>query len=415
MDKYNIIIINDFAYINGGNASVAITSAVELSKRGHNVIYFTSVGEVCKELKDSNIDVIKINQEDILNNPNRIEAIVNGIWNNKAYRTLLKVLQKLDKNKTIVHIHGLSKALSASVFKACMKCDINTVITAHDYFSFCPNGGVYNYKKNKICDVHPMSLKCLITNCDSRCYAYKIWRYVRGIVQKDICGLPNKNTNYITIGKTNSKIMSDNVVNKKIFYVPNPVDVDKEKRVLAEENNLYLYIGRLSAEKGIYNFIRATEKLNLNSVIIGDGYLRKDIEQSHNIKVTGWLSKSEIQEYINKARVLVFPSLWYEGLPLTILEVQSKGIPVIVSKQCNGRELVCDDINGFIYDSNNTDQLCAMITKTYDDNKIRTLSENSYAMYWKKPYSLKRHIDLLEKVYEEIINSGEQKYESNRL
>lgn len=51
-------------------------------------------------------------------------------------------------------------------FSACYKNNMRTYITLHEYFTVCPNGGIYNYKKGRICDVKPNSLECLFCNCD---------------------------------------------------------------------------------------------------------------------------------------------------------------------------------------------------------------------------------------------------------
>ena len=80
----NIIIINDSAFIKGGAEKVALNSAIELSKRGINVILFSAIGPVDTNLTDAGIEVICLQQYDILNDPSRLRAIKQGLWNNKA-------------------------------------------------------------------------------------------------------------------------------------------------------------------------------------------------------------------------------------------------------------------------------------------------------------------------------------------
>ena len=98
----NIIIVNDFAFINGGAGSVAIRTACELSRRGKRVFFFAGVAPVDACLEATGVKVFCLNQYDILNNSNRLEAIIQGLWNQKAYKEFDKLLSSLDLQKTNV-------------------------------------------------------------------------------------------------------------------------------------------------------------------------------------------------------------------------------------------------------------------------------------------------------------------------
>ena len=57
------------------------------------------------------------------------------------------------------------------------------------------------------------------------------------------------------------------------------------------------------------------------------------------------------------ARALVFPSVWYEGQPLTVYVFLALGAPVIVSDICAGREAVAHGENGFWFRSSDVESL----------------------------------------------------------
>ena len=108
----NVIIVNDFAYINGGAGMVAINTAKLLAEHGHKVILFTAVGPIDSDLiHRNNLKVICLNQCDILNDPNRLRAVMQGIWNKKAEKFMKKILNGMSPADTIIHIHALSKAI----------------------------------------------------------------------------------------------------------------------------------------------------------------------------------------------------------------------------------------------------------------------------------------------------------------
>jgi len=407
MKNINIIIVNDYGHINGGASSVALNSAIELKKRGYNVIVFSAVEPIMDELIKNKIEVISTKQFDILNNPNRLSSIKQGIWNKVAYNSFVELLNRFDTNNTIIHIHSWTKALSSSVVRAALDRKIKVVITLHDYFTACPNGGLYNYKNKRICKLTPLSRRCIFCNCDSRYYYHKLWRILRQVIQIHKGLIPKDIKNYIYISETSKKILEERLPSDSNYYfVKNPIDVEKKNPVDVKNNASFIYVGRFSKEKGVLLFAEAARKLNCDAVFIGDGELKEKIKEIYPKAIlTGWLNKNGMEEYLNKARVLVFPSLWYETLGMTALEVKSKGIPVIVSDQCVTREIINNEISGLWFKGNNINDLQRKMQIIKDDDKlVEKLGKSAFFEYWNNPYDLNSHINMLIKSYDKIIN-----------
>ena len=112
-----LVIVNDFAYVNGGSAQVALASAKALAARGNHVILFSAVGPVSSDLHMPNLTTICLGQYDIARDPYRIRAFIQGLWNLRASRAMANLLRGLDPSTTVIHIHGWTKALSASVVR----------------------------------------------------------------------------------------------------------------------------------------------------------------------------------------------------------------------------------------------------------------------------------------------------------
>lgn len=169
----NIIIIDNSTVAKGGTAQVAISSAIELSRRGYKITYIAADGKDGGMLLDAGLRVINLNQYELKENPNRIDAAINGIWNKIVFKEVKKILSGFQKEGTIIHIHGYMHRFSPSVLKACMVSGIKTVLTLHDYFILCPCGGFYDNMRKAPCNVSPMSIKCMLRNCDKRSYFSK--------------------------------------------------------------------------------------------------------------------------------------------------------------------------------------------------------------------------------------------------
>ena len=92
----NIILVNDFAHINGGASKVALGSARALAVRGHRVVVMAGVGPVDASLTNvENLSVECLGQHDLLGNPNRLSAAVQGIWNWDAAARIKAILSEL--------------------------------------------------------------------------------------------------------------------------------------------------------------------------------------------------------------------------------------------------------------------------------------------------------------------------------
>ena len=173
-------------------------------------------------------------------------------------------------------------------------------------------------------------------NCDMRHYSHKIWRYILAVLQNfSLPELTNGkgSIGYIFISEFSRKQLLRRIKpHKNQFLVKNPIYFKNRFRVSAEDNSLFLFIGRTDPEKGIKNFCEAVHNTGVKGVVIGDGILKEELEAKYpEIEFTGWLNKEQIHERIKEARCLIFTSIWYETLGLTPLEVEAYGIPVIAS------------------------------------------------------------------------------------
>lgn len=341
MQIKNVIIINDFNYIQGGASKVAIDTAKLLKEYGLNVIFFSAVNKVEENI--DGITYVTTEQSEALKERNKLKGFLNGIYNIKARKKLKVLLSNLDKDETVIHVHGWTKALSSSIFGIIFKMKFKMFLTMHDYFSACPNGGYFNYKKNCICNYNPLSLKCIFCNCDSRNYLFKIYRLIRQFVQNKIIRLNEKIKYVIGISDLNIKILKKTLNNKVIIEkIYNPINVgEKNQKIKWQKNTQYLYVGRVCKEKGVEIFCKAITELKLEGIVVGDGNEREKLEKLYpSIKFVGWKNNEEVKDYMKKARCLILPSLWYEGAPLTPLEAMYFGIPCLISDYCAAREYV---------------------------------------------------------------------------
>lgn len=346
-----VVIVSDFANLNGGQAKVAIQSARLLADAGVQVTFFAATGPESALLDHPSIRTICLGQHALLDNPSRLTAMTTGLWNRPAAAALRSELDACDPLKTVVHCHGWAKALSPSIGPVLANRKLSVLYTMHEYFLACPNGGFYDYQRHKICHRVPLSASCLATNCDARHISHKAWRVARSLVARNAGRLPSGLRDIVYISETQRAAMQPYLSEgTRLHKLSNPVDRGGAP-VDAASNCEFVFVGRLSVEKGGVIFAAAAREAGLSAVFVGDGPEAERIKAVNpDAKITGWVAPEVVQEHLSKARALVFPSLWYECQPLVPIEALLRGVPVVSGQWSAASEVVDHGRNGILYD-----------------------------------------------------------------
>ncbi len=401
----NIVIVSDFAHVNGGNAAVALASATGLAQQGHSVTLFAGVGPVAPEIASSPVAVVCTNQQAIGNDRRRTRAVVQGIWNVKAARMMTDLLGRMDVRRTVVHVHGWDKALSSSVVRASLSMKARMVCTFHDYVSVCPNGGFYNHPRDEVCRLQPLSRSCVLESCDRRGYGQKLWRVARHTVQRRWGLLPGAVKHVIVVSDFSRRILEPFLPSGiRLHSVQNMINVTRSAPADPAGNHAYVMVGRMSREKGPHVLASVAGRTSWPVRFVGEGESLPEIRRlAPRSTVTGWLSHDDVVKELAGARALIFPSLWYETEGLVVLEAAALGIPSVVADSCAARDLVIHEDTGLHFRSGDDRHLQSVMDRLQDDHLVRRLGEAAYRRYWKNPRSLERHIADLERIYDVVL------------
>jgi glycosyltransferase involved in cell wall biosynthesis len=166
-------------------------------------------------------------------------------------------------------------------------------------------------------------------------------------------------------------------------------------------------VGRISTEKGAPIFAEAARRAGIRPVFVGDGPQQAELAARYpEAAMLGWRDGPAVHALMREARALVFPSVWYEGQPLTVYEALACGTPVIVSDACAGREAVEDGENGFWFRSGDPEALAAHLRRLQDDALAMRMKRNAYDRYWSAPLTLDAHLDRLLGVYDAVMREA---------
>ena len=160
----------------------------------------------------------------------------------------------------------------------------------------------------------------------------------------------------IVISKNIKESLEKKYGRKDLIFIPNGVRIVNyvsSSNILDDLNLIprkYIFTAcRFVPEKGLHDLISAYKSIKnpeFKLVIAGDADheteysrdLKKSVESSRNIVMTGFLSGSLLEELYANAGLFVLPS-YYEGLPIALLEAMSYGLPVLVSDIPQHREI----------------------------------------------------------------------------
>jgi peptidoglycan/LPS O-acetylase OafA/YrhL/glycosyltransferase involved in cell wall biosynthesis len=395
-----VVVLNDFCHVQGGASKVAIDEAIGLANQGVNVIFVGAVGPICEQLSQAPLRVECLNQGQLLDAGKRPGVVLQGLWNTKASGRVRQILAGLSPNRTVVHLHGYTKALTTSPVRAAQSLGFKVVCTLHDFFAACPNGAFFDYGRAVPCPRRALSMGCVAARCDKRHYAHKLFRVARGYLQRVLGHFPAAVDHYISLSEKSAAILAPYLPKRAHMYkLANVIGVLESPPVAVEKNDRILYVGRLDEEKGVRLLARAAAALGLPVTFVGDGPLRAEIEAMPGITVTGWLAPEQVQSQLDSARCLVFPSLWYETYGLTVAEAAARGVPAIVSDVSAAAERIEDGVTGWCFKSGDAADLTRCLSLTADDTAIGRAGDEAYHRYWSDAQTLDSHATGLLTIY----------------
>ena len=123
---------------------------------------------------------------------------------------------------------------------------------------------------------------------------------------------------------------------EKLCVRHNCVADHNERTVPASKSHQLAYIGRLAGEKGVRGLLEAWRLArveDLELLVVGDGPEREALEAMRvpGVRFTGSMEHGAVLETLRSVRGLVFPSLWFEGEPMIVVEALASGTPVLAS------------------------------------------------------------------------------------
>ncbi len=300
----------------------------------------------------------------------KIQVAIESLWSTPSYKLVDGMLD--ERKFDVLHVQNFFPSLSPSVYYAAKKHGVAVVQTLRNYRLLCP--GVYFYRDGRICE-----------DCIDKVFKYP------GIIHG--CYRGSRTATAAVAAMTALHTMRGTWLNTVEVYVALTKFVrDKfieagfpEQKLVVKNNFVYpdpgcgdgkgdyaLFVGRLSPEKGLDTLLQAWRHLKRNwkLKVVGDGPGANDVREfcaaNANVEWVGSKSRGETAEIMSNARLLVFPSQWYEAFGRVAMESFAAGTPVIASRLGAMAEVCEDGQTGMLFEAGNAADLADKLRWAFD-------------------------------------------------
>jgi len=394
-----ILNINNYHFIRGGSDKIFFNHMEILNSKGIKSIPFSPLDD--NSIKSPwNVNFPKAVD---VKNPKPLD-LPKFFYNIEAKSMLSELLTT--NNISLAHLHIYYGRLTTSILDSLKSKSIPIIQTLHDYKLICPNNNLIDAEK--ICEF-----------CDGNKFYKSIYKKCNdgSLLKTSIVALESyfskwngnisKIDHFIAVSHfLKTKLTQYGIPEDKITVIHNPID-HKLYEPSYDNNNYFIYFGRIEKIKGINSMIKASIEADVNLKIVGDGNeldsLKEEFKEHTKIEFLGFKSGKNLEKLIKESIASICPSICYDIFPTSILESFAYGKAVIGSNIGGIPEMIDHDINGYLYTPGNHKQLSSLL-KQFQLNKVnhKKFGENARLKVVEN-YNKEQYFLQIKKLYEKYI------------
>ncbi|SPY20277.1 putative glycosyltransferase protein [Paenibacillus polymyxa] len=341
---------------------------------------------------------------------NMAKLAVEAAWSFPEFKRIKELLLRVKPD--VVHVHNFFPVISPSVYHACERLGVPVVQTLHNYRLICPAATFM--RGNEVCEkcLHGTLLHSIRHGCyrGSQLQTIPVAAMIK--FNELIGTWQHKVSRYIALTEfARDKFAESGIPLDRIAVKPNFIHHQTAKAKYDPNDRYLLFVGRISAEKGVRNLLQAWSQLEdrggLRLVIIGDGPQKAELAAAYSQEDIRFLGKQDgdtVLDCMSRAMYVMVPSIWYEGFPMTIVESYSVGTPVLCSRIGALEEVVEDGVTGFHFQHDDLENIKTVIRRAvaYENYAaMRQKVAENYAAHYTEEVNVKQLLAIYSEAMEE--------------
>lgn len=350
-----ILLANKFYYRRGGDCIVTMGLEELLKSKGHEVAIFSmdypeNVDSPWRKYWPSNMSKVK--------------AFTRPFGDGEVRQNFMQLLD--DFRPDVVHLHNIHTQLSPMIAEIAHERGIKVVWTLHDTKLVCP---CYTCTRDgKWCEECFTDKTAVIKH---RCMPGSVPGAVIGYLEQRKWNAKRLEA-CTNLFLPPSQFMADTCIRggyskEKFSVLCNFIDVNKVANPMFEKGDYYCFLGRVTEVKGIRTLCEAASQLPYKLKVIGGGDLLDELRAKYpDVEFLGQMNWEEFRPVLEGAKFMVLPSEWSENNPLTVIESQSLGTPVLGARIGGIPELIEEGVSGMTFTSGDVDDLKSKIQQMWD-------------------------------------------------
>lgn len=318
----------------------------------------------------------------------------------------------------IIHIHNLHFAGGWGLIPVIKSFNIPLIMTLHNYRLLCPSGVLYhdgNLFLDSLSQGFPWKAVKKKVYRNSILLTFWLARTLHRIQRFKVLNLVDRYIVLTEFAKDLFVTSNLGIAEEKFQVKPNCVSPTNDEHSITREKH-FLFIGRLSEEKGLDVLLESFKNTNSLVYIAGSGPMEEKVieyadKYNSNFVFLGRLNADEIRVEMQKATALIFPSLWYEGMPLTIIEAFASGLPVIASKIGAMESMINHGYNGIHFNVSDREDLLNAVNQweSMPEDSKRAYSRNAYETYL-HDYTIEKNLQMMKELYKTLLHENTSAY-----
>ena len=372
----------------GGDATYVRALSRELVRRGHHVevVYcedaFNVVnrqGPAVETVIDDGVVVHRLKSSFGLLSP----LITQQTGKPGLKRSAIKEI--LEQDFDVVNFHNISLLGGPGILQL-SRAPV-TLFTLHEHWLLCPTH-IFWKNKQRACE-RPQCFRCSIRSA----IPPQLWRYT-GLIRRSLQAVDRMLApSQFTADKHLQSGVKQEIQVLPLFSMLDPGESELRTPI---EPRKFVYVGRVTASKGVEELLRLFARLKDFSLqVIGDGDLLERLKTEYasygNIEFTAALEQTELARHYQNACALILPSLAPETFGLTVVEAFACGTPVLVRQAGGSSELVDATGAGFVY--RDDDELEKYLHRIADNHQLRSDLGRKAREGFTRHYSIERHME----------------------